>query len=294
MAQLIRIGNLQGEYPALVELVMEEGRPAAPRGLPTRELLDVTLHFVDTTNLLPVGTGRKLSTTLNAYAAAALVAGRHLPKMAHAIAPGLAAFEADGVDRERYGPRTFSQVTGVVQHLLADPDTREAIAVLQPPRLPTADGGKDFPCTTSIQFLLRDGALHMTVSMRSNDVWHGLSGDAWVFGQLQHTLAWALGVRPGAYTHHAASLHVYESDVPKARWLHAPDREGLLHVQGFRADYLDEGPLSDPGHPLHRLDDARWLADSALGRRTGPLEPPPGDRGVMWYQDRLRPFWGPA
>lgn len=286
MARLFVLNNLQGEYVDLVQYIARAGEPAAPRGLPTREVLDVTIHFLDTVNLLPVGVGRGVSTALNAYSAAALVAGEHLPEMAHAIAPGLAAFEADGVDRERYGPRTHDQLTGVVRHLVADPDTREAIAVLQPPRDASADGGRDFPCTTSIQFLLRGGALHMTVSMRSNDAWHGLSGDAWTFGQLQHTLAWVLGVRPGGYTHHAASLHVYESDLEKVKGLHDPDREGLLHVQGF----MDTGEswTGSEAAALHRLALARFWARASLGLATPAKEP---GRSVGWYMRRLRPFW---
>jgi thymidylate synthase len=280
----LHLDDLRNDYSRLVRLVRDKGSYAAPRGLPTRELLNVTLVFFDTSRLIPVGIGRGVSTTLNAYSAAALVAGAHLPEMALAIAPGIASFDADGVDRERYGPRIVAQVEGAVRHLVDDPDTREAIVMLQPPRTREADGGRDFPCTTSIQFLLRDGLLHMTVAMRSNDVWHGLSGDAWMFGQLQETLAWVLGAEVGAYVHHAASLHLYDRDLAKVDDLHPADGNGLAVARGF-------GDPAVPPYPaVRRLAIARLWAEVALGLAR-PAEGTAVPPSVTWYMNKLRPFW---
>lgn len=281
--------DLRDGYVDLVRRIAETGAPASPRGIPTRELLGVTLVFRDTSRLIPVGVGRGVSVALNAYSAAALVAGLHMPEMAVRIAPAVASFDADGVDRERYGERIAEQLDGAVRHMTEDPDTREAIMTLQPARTSKADGGRDFPCTTSIQFLLREGLLggqllHMVVSMRSNDAWHGLSGDAWVFGQLQETVAWVMGAGVGTYTHHAASLHLYERDLPRLDKLHAAEGDGLGLARGL----VPNEPWTNPDH---RLALARMWARSALGVTT-PAETATMTPSVNWYVERLRPFWG--
>jgi hypothetical protein len=273
--------DLQQGYVDLVRIVAATGDHASPRGLRTREVIPADLHFDDVRNLLPVGVGRGVSTVFNAAGAACLVGG--VTQLLLRIAPRFADFDADGIDREGYGPRSWRQVLGCVAHLAKDPDTREAIVVIQPPRTSDADGGRVFPCTTSLQFLIRDGALHMQSSMRSNDVWSGLSGDVWAFSQLQRTMAWALGVQVGSLHHHATSLHIYEADsglpgMSKLDALHAPDRAGV-DVPGF----TPPGPFHGSS-PIARMLMAQGWARTALGCGFGPWPLPPA---VKWFRKKL-------
>jgi len=69
---------------------------------------------------------------------------------------------------------------------------------------------KDSPCTTTLQFFVRDQRVHAVVYMRSNDVIWGLPYDVFVFSVLQEMLACDLGCEVGTYTHIAGSLHLYE------------------------------------------------------------------------------------
>ena len=101
----------------------------------------------------------------------------------------------------------FDQWEYVKKLFFKDPNTRQAVLHIK-----TADSkpSKDVNCTVCIQFLLREGKLHATVYMRSNDIWTGFPYDVFAFTALQCKMAMELGVGIGTYTHIAGSLHLYE------------------------------------------------------------------------------------
>lgn len=99
-----------------------------------------------------------------------------------------------------------------INMLKKDPDTRQAI--IQIPIMPHR-GDKDTPCTSSIQFLLRNNKLNCIVYMRSCDLWFGFPNDATQFMLWQMRVANALDVELGFYEHHCGSLHVYEENLIK-------------------------------------------------------------------------------
>ena len=104
----------------------------------------------------------------------------------------------------KYG---FDQWEYVKDLLIHDPNSRQAVLHIK-----TADDqpSNDVNCTVCLQFLLRDGKLHATVYMRSNDIWMGFPYDVFSFTALQCKMAMELGVGIGTYTHIAGSLHLYE------------------------------------------------------------------------------------
>lgn len=117
----------------------------------------------------------------------------------------------------------FNQIDYIMSKLNANPFDRQAVVhIKDASNIPT----KDTPCTVCLQFFIRPETkphydmvedetvdkLHMTVYMRSNDVWKGLPYDMFCFTALQQLVAIRLGVEPGTYTHHAASLHLYKAD----------------------------------------------------------------------------------
>lgn len=101
----------------------------------------------------------------------------------------------------------FDQWEYVKDLFMKDVNTRQAVLHIK-----TADNkpSKDVNCTVCIQFLLRDGKLHATTYMRSNDIWMGFPYDVFSFTALQIKMAMELGVGIGTYTHIAGSLHLYE------------------------------------------------------------------------------------
>lgn len=125
----------------------------------------------------------------------------------------------DGVTaNSAYGHRIwqkfgFDQWDFVLAKLREDPLSRQAVIhIKEASDKPT----KDMPCTVSLQFLIRGGKLHMTVYMRSNDIWTGFPYDVFAFTSMQMLMAFQLGVGIGVYTHVAGSLHLYARNLKPA------------------------------------------------------------------------------
>lgn len=131
----------------------------------------------------------------------------------------------DGVTaNSAYGYRIFHKFGfdqwDYVKGLLSrDPLSRQAVIHIKDPSNTLS---KDVPCTVALQFFIRsdengDSRLHLTVYMRSNDVWMGVPYDMFSFCCLQMKMAMELGVKVGTYTHIAGSLHLYERDYETAK-----------------------------------------------------------------------------
>lgn len=231
------------QYRALCRFLQLNGRPRAPRGQATRELRDVLFHLrpAPQLGLLPTGVGRGLNLKIAALEALQLCCGVALPDLSHRVAPALTPFaEDDGRFWGAYGDRIGGQLVDCYHKLVADPDTRQGVISLWDPARDGRGGKRDHPCTLSLTFSLIDGQLELSVTMRSNDAWLGLPYDVFQFSALQASLANALGVPAGLYTHHAVSLHLYERDLPKLAQLHDHDGTYLEHNGGFRFDLLTQ------------------------------------------------------
>lgn len=106
------------------------------------------------------------------------------------------------------------------QSLIADKDTRQAIIYFNLP-IHAWQGNKDFPCTLTGLFNIRDDKLNLSIVMRSNDVVLGLPYDYifWVFlldKMLEDLRSTYPNLKKGSCTHFAHSLHLYTKDLDKA------------------------------------------------------------------------------
>lgn len=112
-----------------------------------------------------------------------------------------------------YGPRVAPQIPRILEVLTSNPQSRQAIVFVG-----TRDDGptNDQPCTTSIQFLVRGGAVHSVVSMRSWDLAKGLPYDLFMFNGLTLAMSHMLNYKNGTVTVTAGSCHVYDKDQPIA------------------------------------------------------------------------------
>lgn len=105
--------------------------------------------------------------------------------------------------------------------LTEDRDTRQAILRFSLPEH-SFDGNRDFPCTIAGNFHIRNNKLNLTIVMRSNDLWLGLTYDLpWFVSLIDRMVEELQPVYPdlvgGSYTHIAHSLHIYERDLDKVR-----------------------------------------------------------------------------
>lgn len=108
--------------------------------------------------------------------------------------------------KEKFG---FDQWEYVKELLKEDNNTRQAVIHIK-----DADNSysKDVNCTVYLNFLIREGKLHMLTHMRSNDIWLGFPYDVFQFTNMQILMSMELGIPIGKYTHVVDSLHLYKRD----------------------------------------------------------------------------------
>ena len=128
-----------------------------------------------------------------------------------------AVADKDGFINSNYGWMIWSEDNGrqydcALAELQKNPESRRAVMIYTRPSmwLDYNKGGRsDFCCTNAVQYLIRDGAIHAVVQMRSNDAIFGFKGDrAWQRHVLEK-LATDLKVDVGNILWNAGSLHVY-------------------------------------------------------------------------------------
>lgn len=212
--------NIADLFAGAVALA-KDGMRVSPRNSGTREVLGVSLHLIEPrARLLCAPPARILNPAYAAAETVWILSGSDAPWIFD-YNSRLRQYADDGVLRGAYGPRLrnwagkVDQLHRVVDVLKADRDSRRAVIQLYDPSR-DAHGHKDVPCTLGFRFHLRDGRLHMSTTMRSQDVWTGMPYDVFTFTVLHELVAGWLGVEPGVYHHHVDSLHIYECDMDKA------------------------------------------------------------------------------
>lgn len=161
---------------------------------------------------------------------------------------------ADGLTiHGAYGPRLFSmrdginQIENVIRLLERKRATRRAVVQLFNAE-DIADEYKEIPCTTTMQFLIRDDHLNMVVTMRSNDALKGLPHDVFCFTMLQEMISTRLGTHLGSYQQFVGSMHLYSDDLESAK---------AYLAEGFhRAIEMPAMPSGDPFRMISTLLDA--------------------------------------
>lgn len=218
--RMIQLDDLRDGYVDLVNCVDAYGRSVTSRGLATRELIGVSIEFLEPAGvMLPIGVGRAVNGRLAAVEALQLMSGTGDVSLLYRASPNYSdvLVRPDHAEYGAYGPRLRYQLDSLVELLRREPDTRRAVLVIWREDDLTHDG--DRPCTLTLQFLIRDDALHMIVTMRSQDVWLGVPYDVFMFSQLQRSLAQQLSATVGPYVHNVGSLHLYDRDFERSRRL---------------------------------------------------------------------------
>lgn len=205
----------------VIESTLTNGIFRSPRGIPTLETIHRTIQ-VDMRRPVLTVEARKLSYTFMLAEAHWILSGSDRVADIEPYNKNIAKFSDDGVIfHGAYGPKVHSQIAGVIEKLIDDPDTRQAcINIWRENPLPS----KDIPCTMSIVFQIRDTKLHCSVFMRSSDIWLGLPYDVFNFSMLSHWVCALINERnidglritPGALSLTVASSHLYENNFEAA------------------------------------------------------------------------------
>ncbi|MDR0905910.1 MAG: thymidylate synthase [Oscillospiraceae bacterium] len=135
---------------------------------------------------------------------------RALEQYRQEMLDGILDFEvARGNWEYTYHLRMADQLPWIVSELRRNTDSRRAVISTRD----EADLESGSPaCLQSVQYLIRDNALHCKVLFRSNDAAKAAFMNAFALILLQKRIADELGVAVGSYTHRANSFHVYERD----------------------------------------------------------------------------------
>jgi len=201
------------------------GERQKPRGLETRELLGYQFR-VDMEYPVVNVKARELGFRFLAAEAFWILNGDNRVSTISPFSKAIANFSDDGVYfAGAYGPRVVDQLSYVVDQLVADPSTRQAVLTIW---RPNPRPSKDIPCTIACQWLIRphwetkEPALYCIDTMRSSDAWLGVPYDVFNFSQLSLRIALLLRnrgllVRLGGLVLQAGSQHLYEKDWEAAR-----------------------------------------------------------------------------
>lgn len=214
--------NFSEAYPALATELLNAPEETV-RGLKTKEIVGMAFTIKDTRTVFDLAPNRfnYLLAEILWYAAGSSEFQWILPFSS--FWKRIANEDALTIN-SNYGERVYRQTPAgpiapffrALRQLRTDLNSRQAIVHINFPGDITA-GNKDIPCTLNLQFLVRQNKLHLVVSMRSNDIWKGLTFDAPAFYIFQQTMLDFLRVdhptlELGEYHHRASSFHVYETD----------------------------------------------------------------------------------
>jgi len=172
-----------------------------------------------------------------------VLAGRNDVAWLTPYLPRAIEYSDDGVTwRGGYGPRLrdwkgVDQIGETRRLLLQERATRRAVMSLFDPDRDFVDS-KDIPCNNWFHWLIRDSRLHLTASVRSNDLMWGFSGiNSFCWSVLHEMMAFWVGADVGESTYLASSFHLYERHF----------ESGQKAVKAFRGttcyDFGLEGPL---------------------------------------------------
>lgn len=212
-------------WAAVIKACLEDGQTIAPRKGAALELPGIPQFTIRTMQALPMAAnGREFRHAIGVLEGLSLVGQVSVPETFIDRVAAFRPFVTRSVFWGAYGPRAAGDLGNVAELLMSHPDSRQAVISLYDS---DRDLGRpevvDVPCTLTLQFRIRrrapggDPQLELHASMRSNDAWLGLPYDLMQFAMVQAAITQHLGIEMGDYTHTAASLHLYEKHIERAR-----------------------------------------------------------------------------
>jgi thymidylate synthase len=182
------------------------------------EVINATSILLNPTNNILKSDRRKLSMKYAIGEMLWYMSGQPLLKEIQKYTNGWDRMTDDGIHlNSNYGyciksKYEFDQWEFVKDELTRNPNSRRAVIHIKEP---SDKDSKDVNCTICLQFFIREGKLHCTTYMRSNDIWMGFPYDVFQFTNMQILMSMELQVGIGTYTHICGSLHLYERDADK-------------------------------------------------------------------------------
>lgn len=208
-------------YPSVVQAVMvggEEILPDPTKATPVmgqvhnanREVRKLAIDLLDgrrrVNSIRPINIAFALAEVLW------ILAGRNDVEMVAHYNKQMKEYSDNGFTLHgAYGERVFynQQLGDAVQKLMRDKNSRQAVLHIGIPDVDVRVVTKDYPCNQYAELLIRNGKLHWTQHMRSNDVVWGTPYNFIQWGFLHEFVAGWLDVEVGEYCHIVNSAHIY-------------------------------------------------------------------------------------
>jgi thymidylate synthase len=205
---------------SLLKKILTKGRAVSPRGQGTLECLSSNTLVTRLDQPLVEVSERKLNYQFAAAEALWILSGSNELAPLQRFIKGYGRFSDDGLTLSgAYGPPVMDQLPYVVDCLVSDRETRQAVLTIWKP---DPKPSKDIPCTVTMVFSIRDGFLHQHVLMRSSDAWLGVPYDLFSFSMIGTRVAcwynsgtWNTTRAPvslGRLTTTLVSSHLYDRD----------------------------------------------------------------------------------
>jgi thymidylate synthase len=216
--------NISFATAASVVDLLDHGTDVVVRGKATRELLGrltILERPLERYMFLP----RRHNDVFAQFAETIwMLAGRDDVAWLSRYLPRAPDYSDDGKSwRGAYGPRLrlwasdVDQLDKVRRLLSEDRASRRGVMVLFDPARDFADS-KDIPCNNWLSWIARDGKLHLSAAIRSNDAVWGFSGvNAFEWSVLHELMAYWLGLEVGSASFFATSFHLYDHHFERAR-----------------------------------------------------------------------------
>jgi hypothetical protein len=109
------------------------------------------------------------------------------------------------------GPGGRNDLQDVILLLHEEPWSKRAVLSL------SGTGNGKVPCVNVIQFLIREGSLHVIYFARGQDAFRKFYADALCIASMARKVASSLQIPAGTVTGFIGSCHIYKEDVPSIR-----------------------------------------------------------------------------
>lgn len=229
------------------------GHKVSPRGMLVREAVAYT-SSVGMKNPIIYNKQRNLGYRFMAAEAAWILSGDNKVKSIAHFSKEISKFSDNGdTFFGAYGPPVMEQLPYVIDCLIKDEDTRQAVLTIwrQSP-----GPSKDIPCTVAMQWMIRHGLLHCNVFMRSSDLWLGHPYDIFNFSAITFAILLELNnvrhdtdkirVELGVLNLTAGSKHLYDRNMAGVEEVLAkhdfPSKREPVFDEAY---YLDIGEFVD-------------------------------------------------
>ena len=169
----------------------------------------------------------------------------------------------------------------MIKTLTSDKNTRRAAITVYHP----VDAGResnDVPCAFGMFFHCREGKLHATVIMRSNNALDLLPLNIFEFSMLVEIVAVEAELELGEITWFVGSMHLFEAGVNKA--------QGILHTPLVPVASMSPMPRQKARRPLSQLTELGTL-EAELRHGSRAIDHRSIGEWIERFRDRLSPYW---